>query len=197
MKKLIVLLAALAALAAAPAGQRIDGDHVRVSVPAAWKPMPEAAKAMRTGLVGAGAPVTGDAQAYGDTAAGVFALLLWVDSKQAVTTVRPEVEAFMGGLRGSLEASGAKASRWDISETATRYSVRFGLSRPGVEAVGRATSLVDKKGILHGYAVACIRTGDAQSKPKASEQASAACEAALSSFELSWKDAELKKLEKK
>jgi hypothetical protein len=194
MKVLLVMAAAAATVAA---GTRLDADHAHATAPAGWKPLPEAARAVKEAMLGATTLVQGDALAQGDAGAGVFGVLAWVTSKRPVTRVRAELEGFTRGVRGSLEAGGGRVDRWEASETPTRVVVRLAAASSEAELTGLATAVVDARGVLHGYLLTCTRTGQARTRERVAARATAACAALLASFELSFADAELMTLEAK
>jgi hypothetical protein len=188
---LVVALAAGVALAAAPAAKRVEGNHVHILVPASWEAQPALAETMKKSLSG-NPGLTGDAVAWGDAKKGVTGLLLWIDMTEPMGdgAVRDVQTAFLGGVIKSMPRAGESSRR---EETAT-HIVHYGSSKAADSDLDALfTSVIDKKGILHGYMLTCVRTGDAKARAKAV----AACDALLKSFELSWKDAELKPLEKK
>lgn len=188
--RLVVVLAACVALAAAPAGTRVEGNHVRIVAPAGWKPMAAIADTMRKSL--AGKPgVAGDAVAWGDAQAGVTGMLLWIDVTEPMDgRVRDLQTSFLGGMLKSMPRAGENSRR---EETATHIILR-GSSKNDESDLGTlATAVIDKKGLMHGYMMTCVRTGDAAARARTA----AACDALMASFELTWKDAELKPLEKK
>ncbi len=192
-----IVVAVLCSAAAAPAGTRIEREreHVRASFPEGWKPLPDAANTIKHGLLGqdpnTSTELTGDAIAYGDARAGVFGALVWIETEKPVTRSHAEAVGFVKGLRGTLDEAGVKLARWDVSEDATRVSVTFvGTGAAGVELTGVAAVVVDKAGVLHGYAAQCLRT-DARATRAAGE-----CARFVASFELTWPTAALRKLEK-
>jgi hypothetical protein len=188
--RLLVALAACVALAAAPAGTRLDGNHVHVLVPKSWKPAPTIADAMKKSLSGKPG-VVGDAVAWGDTRAGVTGLLLWIDLTEPMDgRVRDAETAFLGGVIKSLPRAGEHEQR---EETATHIISRGSSTNADSDLTTLATAVVDKQGLLHGYMLTCVRTGDAAARAKSL----ATCDALMASFQLTWKDAELKPLEKK
>ena len=129
-----------------------------------------------------------DAVAAGDARAGVFAVLVWVEGKKAISGgVRAELGATLAGLQK------AAAGTWTTSETATRLTARGATSSADVDLDAAAAAVVDKQGILHGALLLCARTGPARARPKPR----AACDALLGSFELTYAEAELRRLEPK
>jgi hypothetical protein len=187
---IVVALAACVALAAAPAGTRVEGNHVRIVAPAGWKPVPAVADSMKKSLSGRPG-ISGDAVAWGNTRAGVTGMLLWIDVADPMDgRVRDLEAAFLGGMLKSMPRAGENERR---EETATHIILR-GSSKNDESDLGTlATAVIDKDGRMHGYMMTCVRTGDAAARAKTA----AACDALLASFELTWKDAELKPLEKK
>jgi hypothetical protein len=185
------------AVAAAPGSTRIvrEKERLVVEFPAGWSEQPEVTKAVRSGMLGASAALVGDALAYGDLRAGVFGALMWLTVEQKVKGVRPELEAFAASMKSTLEGAGMKVTRWQLRETSRQLWVDMTATQQtaavSLELTGVAVGVVDRDGILHGYALQCIRADLKAKQPQAD------CEAMLRSFALTWADKDLRKLEKK
>jgi hypothetical protein len=185
-RRFLVLFLAAGALAAAPAGTLVEGNHVRARMPAGWKANPDAAAAMKKGL-GSKPGMVADVAAWGDAPAGVTGVLVWLDMSEPFPgNVRATLGAFVTGVLKSLPAD-------ERQDQDTRYHrvVRTGTTGKS-DTNGIVAAVIDMGGHLHGYTLMCVRTGGATLKARAK----AACDALLGSFELTWADAELKPLEK-
>ena len=186
----VVFLAALVALAAAPAGTLVEGNHIRARMPAGWKVLPAITEGWKK-LLSAKQGVSGDALGWGDDKAGVNGVLVWIDMPGAGDgRVRDVQDAFLTGIVKAMPRAGENAK---AEETKTRLVRRASSESAESAIVTLATAAIDKQGNLHGVVAMCLRTGDAKARAKSA----AACDAFMKSIEITWKDAELKPLEKK
>lgn len=195
-RRALTLLAAVAAVAVAAVawgagGTQVEREGFRVVVPAGWNEMPDLANTIANGILGASTDIDGGAAAWGDASAGIFGSVLWVRAKKKVEVVRPELDAFHASLRASIEESGVKVTKHEVSETATRMTSRLEAETDQVKLQAVSIAAVDKKGILHGWSAQCVRS------VRAPKKALPLCDALLGSFAVTVADGELKPLEKK
>jgi hypothetical protein len=185
----VVSLVAIVALAAAPAGTLVEGNHVRVHMPAGWKQLSAITEGWKKLLNKPG--ISGDAVGWGDDRAGVNGVMVWIDmAGQGDGPVRGIQDAFLRGLVKAMPRAGENQR---LEETKTRLVRRSSSETADSAITMMATSAIEKNNDLHGLVVMCLRTGDAKARAKTA----AACDAFMKSVEVTWKDAELKPLEKK